>query len=179
MEEWKDVEGYKGTYQVSNEGRVRSLRTNKVLKPMIWHGYAYVNFTINNVVNHKSIHRLVAEAWIPNPENKPQIDHINTVKTDNRVENLRWVTALENASNPITATRRLTNHLDECKHVYQYTINGEFVAEYNSAREAERQTKVNNSNILKCCNGGFFSRERNKWVNVNTANGYKWSFNPL
>ena len=179
MEEWKDVEGYEGLYQVSNQGNVRSLRTNKILKPMIWHGYAYVNFTIDNIVNHKSIHRLVAEAFIPNPDNKPQVDHINTVKEDNRSCNLRWVTALENASNVITVSRRFDNHIDESKPVYQYTTNGEFVSMYKSVREAERKTMTNNSNILKCCNGGFYSNQRNKWVNVNTANGYKWSFYPL
>lgn len=176
MEEWKDIEGYEGLYQVSNEGKVRSLRTNKIMKPMIWHGYAYVNFTINNVVNHKSVHRLVAEAFIPNPENKPCVDHINTLKDDNRVENLRWVSQLENNRNPITMDRMVKGHLDESRKVYQYK-DGELVGEYYSIREAERKTKCNNSNIRRCCNGGFY--RKGKWVNVNKANGYKWSFKPL
>lgn len=178
MEEWKDIEGYEGLYQVSNEGRVRSLRTNKIMKLMIWHGYAYVNFTINNVVNHKSVHRLVAEAFIQNPENKPNVDHINTIKTDNRVENLRWVTQSENNRNPITLIRMIKGHLHEGKKVYQYK-DGELVGEYHSIREAERKTGCKNTNILRCCNGGFFSRQRNKWINVTKVNGYRWSFEPL
>lgn len=176
VENWRDIEGYEGSYQVSDCGRVRSLRTNKIMKLMIWHGYAYVNFTINNVVNHKSVHRLVAEAFIPNPENKPCIDHINTLKDDNRVENLRWVTQSENNRNHITLDRMIKGHLDESKKVYQYK-DGELVGEYYSIREAERKTKCNNANIIRCCNGGFY--RKGKWVNVNKVNGYKWSFEPL
>lgn len=181
MKEWRDIEGYEGLYQISNDGEVRSVRRNKIkiMKQMIWHGYAYVNFTINNVVNHKSVHRLVAEAFIPNPHNKPQVDHINTIKTDNRVENLHWVTALENASNQTTALRRLDCHLNESKKVYQYTLDGKFVAEFKSAREAERKTSCLNTNILRCCNGGFFNKSRNKWVNVTQVKGYRWSYEPL
>lgn len=175
MEEWRDIKGYEG-YQVSNEGRVRSLRSNKLMKLMIWHGYAYVNFTINNVVNHKSVHRLVAEAFLPNPHNKPCVDHINTITNDNRVENLRWVTQGENNANTITAARMVKGHLFESKKVYQYK-DGEFVGEYYSIREAERKTGCHNANIRRCCNGGFM--RKGKWVNVTKVNGYKWSFKPL
>ena len=112
MEEiWKDIKNYEG-YQVSNFGRIRSLDRmvncplngkrlikGKILKPgRSSNGYLSVNLcgSTNNV------HKLVAEAFIPNPENKPCIDHINTDKMDNRAENLRWVTHKENMNNPKT-----------------------------------------------------------------------------
>lgn len=67
----------------------------------------------------------------------------------------------------------------EEKTVYQYTLDGELIGVYKSEREAERQTKTPHTNITRCCNGGFFNKERNKWVNVKKANGYKWSYTPL
>lgn len=121
MEEiWKDIEGYEGLYQVSNEGKVRSCEReieylvkgkykgkrvfpSFLIKP--WEnnsGYVMVDLHKNGKTDKRTIHRLVAEAFIPNIENKPCVDHINTIKTDNRVQNLRWCTYKENINNPIT-----------------------------------------------------------------------------
>lgn len=105
---WKDVQGYEGLYQVSNLGRVKSLirgyywQKERILKPRKNHD-GYLRFTLCKDGKTKTfyIHRLVAVAFIPNPENKPQIDHINAIKTDNTVNNLRWVTAKENVRNPL------------------------------------------------------------------------------
>ena len=110
MEEeiWKPIKEFEGYYEVSNMGRVRSLnykRTGKkkILKNIEDHkGYLEVGLTKNGKRKQFKVHRLVAEAFIPNPENKPCIDHINTVKNDNRVENLRWVTYKENSNNEKT-----------------------------------------------------------------------------
>lgn len=113
MEEiWKDIEGYEGLYQVSNLGRVKSLDRKidfkdgryatykgRVLSPKIKNGYKYVVVTQNSKYRTFLVHRLVAKAFLPNPENKPCIDHINTDRTDNRVENLRWCTHKENMWN--------------------------------------------------------------------------------
>lgn len=112
---WKDVPGFPG-YQVSNAGRVKSMfrRVNgpkkngrivqeKILKPAsVKDGYFAVSLHIGGKRKTKTIHRLVALAFIPNPDNKPEIDHINTNRIDNRVENLRWVTRKENGTNPET-----------------------------------------------------------------------------
>ena len=119
-EVWKDVVGYEGLYKVSNLGRVRSLDKEIIITGVQKHpvkgikkgkikrqyldpvGYAMTVLVKNEKRKHVLIHRLVAKAFIPNPENKPQVDHINGVKNDNRVENLRWATAKENKNNEVT-----------------------------------------------------------------------------
>lgn len=108
IDHWKPSPIYPDKYFVSDKGEVYSVKAGRILKPRITK-YGYYQYSLSKqgkIVDAKA-HRLVALAFIPNPENKPHIDHINTIKTDNRVENLRWVTPYENAHNPITlrATR--------------------------------------------------------------------------
>lgn len=118
-EEWRPIKDYPN-YMVSNFARIKSIATvieykdgrrrqrREKLKPQT-HKDGYVMVRLFNQCNPKGVliktHRLVAEAFIPNPDNKPYIDHINTVRDDNRVENLRWVTSSENVRNPITIER--------------------------------------------------------------------------
>ena len=99
---WKvaDIDA-KGIYMVSNMGRVIGSR-GRLLKLPKLQGYPKVKFWNGNYVDSVSVHRLVAKAFLPNPENKPEVDHINTVRDDNRAENLRWVTTKENLNNPLT-----------------------------------------------------------------------------
>lgn len=116
IEIWRDIKGYEGKYKVSNLGRVKSVRRFersgsgfKEIKAKILalvvdkKGYKRIGLS-DNIYKHstKLVHFLVAQAFIPNPENKPCIDHINTNPSDNRVENLRWVTPKENRNNPLT-----------------------------------------------------------------------------
>lgn len=101
---WKDIPGYEG-YQVSNLGNVRSLKYKhpRLLKPgNNGVGYKQVMLYNQGIGKMYTVHRLVAEQFIPNPENKPCIDHINAIRDDNRAENLRYVTHSENNLNPIT-----------------------------------------------------------------------------
>ena len=101
MENWLPVQGFEGLYEVSDQGRVRSLKrattSGKILKPMtLWNGYQKVCLCKGNKKATKVVHRLVAIAFIDNPDNKPEVNHKNGVRDDNRAANLEWVTRSEN-----------------------------------------------------------------------------------
>ena len=166
MEEeiWVDIKGYEGFYQVSNLGRVRSLDREiiypdghihkckgKVLKNYIGNtGYLFVTLTINSKTKRVRVHRLVAETFIPNPDNKPEIDHINTIKTDNRVENLRWVTSKENMNNELTKDRCSKSHIgktlsEEHKKNISESISGEKHWNYGKHHTEETKKKMSES----------------------------------
>ena len=159
----KDIKGYEGLYAVTSCGKVWSYRSKKFLKlgKNYW-GYKQAILSKNGKTKAFSVHRLVAEAYIPNPDNKPQVNHKNEVKTDNYINNLEWVTHKENC-NYGTHNERISEKLKKvkCKPVLCVELNKVF----ESTLAAEAETGVSNSNISSVCNG------RRK-----TAGGYHWQY---
>lgn len=141
-------------YMVSSDGKVWSLKHGKMkeLKPQTDRGYLHVGLYINGRRVMKRVHRLVSEAFIDNPENLPQVNHKDEVKTNNCVENLEWCTAEFN-SNWATRNERMAkariNHPDLSTKVLCIEIG----TVYPSVSEASRQTNITRENISKCCDG--------------------------
>lgn len=130
---WKDAPGFPG-YQVSNAGRVRSFY--RVLAPDSVKGYYRVRLYRNSRVYRIFIHRLVAMAFVPNPDGLPQINHKNEIKTDNRAENLEWCTAKYNNA---YGTGRERAAKSRSKAVGQYTTGGILVATYDKIKDAREK----------------------------------------
>ena len=174
-EEWRDVVGYEGLYQVSDQGRVKSLerkvpkwdgeRTVKerILKPSTDHyGYLMVNLCAGGKRKMFFVHRLVCTAFHDNPENKLDVNHINENKTDNRACNLEWSTRRDNCNH---GSRNKRMAKTKSKPIGQYTLDGKPIKVWQSAMEAERQAGFNHGNICNVANG------KNK-----TAYGFIWKY---
>ena len=182
-DEWVVCEDYP-SYMINTKGEIKSSLTNKILKPSKHKsGYMLVGLRKDGVSKTVKVHRLLAKAFIPNPDNKPHVNHINGVRDDNRLENLRWCTNQENKSFELArlnnskaltgrkqspeavAKRAKTLQKSIGKKVNQYTLDGEFVASYNSFNEARRLTGVWDASVRSCCTGRF-----------KQAGGYIWRF---
>lgn len=154
-EEWRPIVGFEGLYEVSNKGKVKSLNYSRTKKSRIMkatkysNGYMVVQLCKNKLKIHKSVHRLVAETFIPNPNNYPQINHKDEDKTNNHVNNLEWCTAKYNSNYGTGKYRCVTN---KKKKVYQYDKNGNLVKIWDSGMDAQR-CGFFTSNISKCVRG--------------------------
>ena len=164
-EVWKPAPNYEGFYEVSNIGRVRSLyRYKKILHPSDTNGYRTVELWKGKKRKRIGVHRLVAMAFIDNPDNKPFVNHKDETRDNNSVDNLEWVTHLENCRYG-TAIERRTKHFDYSKRkinnagqieacskpIAQYTKDGRFVRNWKSASECARKNGWQISNIRRCC----------------------------
>lgn len=158
MEEiWKDIEGYEGLYQVSNMGRVRSLRKNIILRQSITNGYEKAALYKNKKgYKYFLIHRLVANAFIPNPDNLPQVNHKDENKLNNCVDNLEWCTQEYNINYGTGIARRtqlFNTNGKLSKPVLQYTLEGIFIKEWKSTMDVQRNLGFEHANISRCCRG--------------------------
>lgn len=166
-EEWRDIIGYEGRYQVSNLGRVRSLPSEfkgMHLKGYITNGYVdsigYMHVTLSG--KSYKVHRLVAKAFIDNPNNYPCVNHIDEDKTNNRTDNLEWCTYKHNANH---GTRNARIAKNESIPIIQYDLDGNEVRRWDSATSAARFFGVRRWTITGCLKG-----------RQHTSCGFKWGY---
>lgn len=174
---WKPVKNYEGLYEVSNKGQVKRLehvivdkigrkyhKKERIMKGSpTGNGYLKVDLQDNKGKRKPlKVHRIVAEAFVPNPDNKPQVNHKNEIKTDNHVENLEWITAKENLN---YGTRNERARKAISKPVAQYTKDGKLVKIWQSTREAGRELNISNGNISSVARG-----------NQKTCGGFVWKY---
>ena len=152
---WKPIKGYEGLYEVSNLGRVKSLVNNKgqyrekILKHNIRNGYPSVTLCKNKKLKSFAIHRLVAEAFLPNPDNLPCVNHKDENRLNNFVDNLEWCTYSYNVNYGTGLKRR---SITQSKPVLQYDKNGNFIKEWQSTMECGRNGYCQ-VHVSECCRG--------------------------
>ena len=156
---WKDIEGYEGLYQVSNSGRVKNIKRNRLLKPFPdKNGYLRVDLFKNSRSSTKSVHRLVAKAFISNPNNLPQVNHKDENPSNNNVENLEWCstqynitygTRSERASKTMLGKYKNDSLFCRCRPI-KNSITGE---EFYSIREAARRNGISATHIGRIAQG--------------------------
>ena len=190
---WKPIEGYEGLYEISNFGNVKSLARSwnfrdygngkvqvvkskeKILKNTISNcGYMQARLSKNNKHGLKSVHRLVAQAFIPNPENKSQVNHIDGNKQNNRVDNLEWCNNSENQlhawklglQTPYWKGKFGKDHI-QSKKVMQYDKNKNLIKIWDSVNEASKTLNIDDASISRCC---LHYKYRH------TAGGFIWEY---
>ena len=184
---WKDIPDYEGWYQVSNMGRIKSLDRyytqhrkcdrsprntfvkGKIIKASSYGQYLICHLKKNGTSKAVKYHRIVCSVYHSNPDNLPEVNHINEIKTDNRACNLEWCTRIYNTNWGTALLRKsinTRNRPDISRPVYQYSLQGLLLNKYASIKEATRQTGIKESNIASVCKGGKSC----------SAGGFLWSF---
>lgn len=157
---WKDVQGYEGKYIVSSDGQVYSMITKRMLHPSVCKGYAVVSLYHGGSVKNCKVHRLVAAAFLPNPDGKPTVNHIDENKLNNRVTNLEWATNDEQNTH---GTRLVRAAMTKSRKIEQQSLNGEPIRTCPSMAAVERETGIRRGNIWACCEG-----------RIKSAGGFIW-----
>lgn len=179
MEIWKDIEGYNGRFQVSNLGRIKTFNykntgVEKILKPKKHSkGYLHIQLMSGELNKTFTIHRLVAEAFIPNPENLPCVNHKDENKTNNNVDNLEWCDRKYNNNysmklHPERFVNKKSSDVYKRRldlRVNQFDLNGNLIKTWDNSRTIQNETGMSDWSISECC--------RNK---RHTAYGYIWQY---
>jgi hypothetical protein len=156
----KDIKNYEGLYAATEDGRIWSYRRKKFLAPATKkaNGYQEVSLSVNGKNKVYLVHRLIAETYLDNPDNLPQVNHKDENKTNNSVSNLEWCTAKYNT---LYGTGSLRSHQKQYKRVYCVELDQTF----ESAKEASKATKTNYTHLCQCCRGEHKS-----------SGGYHWRY---
>lgn len=174
---WKEIEGYNGLYKISNYGNIKSIarkgtKEHLMIQSKNHQGYLQVKLTKNGISKTKKVHRLVAQAFIPNPNNLPQIDHIDDNKENNYASNLQWITNEDNmakswktGARSIEKTYKRGKEHSNAKIINQYDLQGNYIKTWYCINDVERELGFDNRNICACC------RHKKK-----TAYGFKWEY---
>ena len=198
---WKPVVDYEGLYEVSSVGRVRSLNYNKTgqVKILKAHndkdGYLRIELHKHGIAKSYYVHRLVAQAFIPNPENKPCVDHINTMKSDNFYKNLRWVTHKENNNNELTRQHLTGKHhsletkrkISEAQKKYcgeKHPMYGKHHSEETKqkisiANKGRKHTEESKQKLSEALKGRVISEEQKKKISETLKNKYRSEKSPM
>lgn len=173
--EWRDIEGFEGSYQVSNTGLIKSLKgkSERIMKPRrkkiikkdgsTEFGYEELVLSNGDVRTSKLVHRLVAQAFIPNPLQKPEVNHLDEDKGNNSVENLEWNTHEENSNH---GTKNIRSANKQSMAVIGVDEFGNIVEIHSSIRSAERLTGFGHSNISACSNGKIAKYKNLEWFKI-------------
>ena len=155
----KDIKNYENLYAITEDGQIWSHRSKKFLKPNVnRNGYEYVVFSVDGIRKTLTVHRLVAETYIPNPSGLPEVNHVDENKLNNNITNLCWTTASENINHG-TRNQRASKKLK--KSIYCEELNKVF----DSMTAASKELGVNLGDISSCCKG-----------KLKSAGGYHWRY---
>lgn len=176
MEIWKDIKGYEGYYKVSTLGNIKRVvsknRPKELIRKIVYkkNGYATVLLSVKQKVKLIHVHRAVANSFIPNPENKPQVNHKDLNKKNNNISNLEWMTNLENMQH-VNSIKKWSNNARSGKEnarsipVIQLSIDGIKIKEWVNMSQAALALGIGNGDICNVCKG-----------NRKSAGGYKWEY---
>ena len=173
-EVWKPVFGFEGHYEVSNLGRIRSLKRNRtsggIIKTHVNKGYEYFHPCKNGKHRNMKVHRAVAEAFIQNPDNKPDVNHKDENPLNNHVDNLEWATKAENINHGTRSERAAQKTR---KAVVQFDVEGNKIQTWPSSLAIERTLGYGASNIRSCCSGTAKSAYGFIWKHEDCMDSYR------
>lgn len=178
-EVWKPIKDYEGIYEVSSFGQIRRLHKDKrsspfkILKLDTLRGYKKAHLYKDGYGKPVQVHRLVAEAFIPNPNNLPCVNHKDEDPSNNHIDNLEWCDPKYNVNYGTGIARQVKKR---SKVVLCFDLDMNFIKEYSSTTEAARDLNLSQGNIVSCCNGGYWRDQHTKFIKTTKVKQYIFKY---